>query len=189
MDDYQESSVDERYVCPITGLKQWELEILRTSWLQIVGVRNARIVETATSLVLWMFHNIPNIQQRMALVVTNRDNRSMLYCDGVFLFHALAVIQSLHRIVHVSHNPEVLEKELRRIIAIHVNCNPTVGIEYFSHFRRKFHVLLLERLKTTIDDERIRVWNVLLNKLCYLLYEEEFNLNESKARGRCCSIL
>ncbi|XP_059165587.1 globin-like [Physella acuta] len=183
-----DSNVDYPEFCTFTGLKNWELDILNSSWLELVGEDNSRRAETATSLVLWLFDNIPNMQQRLSNKIPMSSHRSLLISDKMFLSHSFKLIGGLERLVHASRDPKQLEREMKHLIRIHTHSKPPVGDQYFKHFRREFHVFLQERFKAQGDDERIRIWQVLVDKFCDLIHEGELHVikREQEKRGCCC---
>ncbi|XP_059165495.1 uncharacterized protein LOC131948046 [Physella acuta] len=128
------------------------------------------------------------MQQRLSNKIPISSHRSLLVRDKMFLSHSFKLIGGLERLVHASLDPEQLEREMNYLIHIHTDSKPPIGDQYFKHFRREFHVFLQERFKAQGDDERIRIWQVLVNKFCDLIHEGEQRVCQrgQKKRGCCC---
>ncbi|XP_055883606.1 uncharacterized protein LOC106051916 isoform X5 [Biomphalaria glabrata] len=143
---------------------------LKSSWKALVDAAGSQ-EGAAVNLVLWMFKNIPKMPERFTKF-NGLQSDDDLRKDTEFIKQANDIAGGLVSLVNNIDIPGKLQAAIDRLVDVHLNMRPSVGLEYFGPLEEKIAQYLVSALGVTEDSNEAKSWTHLLNAFNTVLRED-----------------
>nr|KAI8732975.1 hemoglobin type 2; partial [Biomphalaria glabrata] len=147
-----------------------EKAALKRSWKALVDAAGSQ-EGAAVNLVLWMFKNIPKMPERFTKF-NGLQSDDDLRKDTEFIKQANDIAGGLVSLVNNIDIPGKLLAAIDRLVDVHLNMRPSVGLEYFGPLEEKIAQYLVSALGVTEDSNEAKSWTRLLNAFNTVLRED-----------------
>uniref|UniRef100_A0A2C9K567 Globin n=1 Tax=Biomphalaria glabrata TaxID=6526 RepID=A0A2C9K567_BIOGL len=119
----------------------------------------------------WMFKAVPKMPERFTKF-NGLQSDDDLRKDTEFIKQANDIAGGLVSLVNNIDIPGKLQAAIDRLVDVHLNMRPSVGLEYFGPLEEKIAQYLLSALGVTEDSNEAKSWTHLLNAFNTVLRED-----------------
>ena len=182
-------------LCTFTGLTAHNKTVLLESWNKMQDGTKQSLQECGKRMVIWMFDNIDEMFKLFFKNEKMKKNSIQLWFDGNTNFsqHNLNMALGFDTLIRSLNNQQEFDKYAEKMITLHLEMEPPIGIKYFKQFEEKFHEFIMRELDVTLESQEVLAWKrfatTIANRCRELGGGDDSHTKKTKSKSlACCTI-